>query len=190
MVAKVLQPIVYSLAGSGQLAKPVLVLTITDGEPTDTPRDMIVQVGQLAHQTVAGFLSGSKSIQPPTWLLLPPPCSSPAGDQGGSQQAGCPVRPQGSGFRVRTGAMPSVYRCHWQLSTCTAPRPKPNVDLSSKMALPLVKAPPQAEGFVIAQSAAADCSCNSCRCVFSIVNCVCCCCRLARTSARRRSWAS
>jgi hypothetical protein len=44
MVSKVLQPIVYSLAGSGQLAKPVLVLTITDGEPSDHPRDMIVQV--------------------------------------------------------------------------------------------------------------------------------------------------
>jgi hypothetical protein len=52
MVSKVLQPIVYSLAGSGQLAKPVLVLTITDGEPTDTPRDMIVQVRQLAGHTL------------------------------------------------------------------------------------------------------------------------------------------
>eukprot|EP00882_Tetradesmus_deserticola_P004189 GHRQ01004425.1.p2 GENE.GHRQ01004425.1~~GHRQ01004425.1.p2 ORF type:complete len:222 (+),score=109.85 GHRQ01004425.1:165-830(+) len=41
---KVLGPIVYSLAGSGQLAKPVLVLTITDGEPTDNPRDLVVQV--------------------------------------------------------------------------------------------------------------------------------------------------
>jgi hypothetical protein len=61
MVSKVLSPIVYSLAGSGQLAKPVLVLTITDGEPTDTPRDMIVQVGQLAHQTVAGFLAESEA---------------------------------------------------------------------------------------------------------------------------------
>jgi hypothetical protein len=44
MVSKVLQPIVYSLAASGQLAKPVLVLTITDGEPTDNPRDLVVQV--------------------------------------------------------------------------------------------------------------------------------------------------
>jgi hypothetical protein len=44
MAAKVLQPIVYNLAASGQLAKPVLVLTITDGEPTDNPRDLVVQV--------------------------------------------------------------------------------------------------------------------------------------------------
>lgn len=43
--AKVLQPVVYSLAASGQLAKPVLVMTITDGEPTDNPRDLVVQVG-------------------------------------------------------------------------------------------------------------------------------------------------
>jgi hypothetical protein len=46
--SKVLQPIVYSLAASGQLAKPVLVLTITDGEPTDNPRDLVVQVGGRA----------------------------------------------------------------------------------------------------------------------------------------------
>jgi hypothetical protein len=44
MVSKVLQPIVYSVADNGQLAKPVLVLTITDGEPSDHPCDMIVQV--------------------------------------------------------------------------------------------------------------------------------------------------
>uniref|UniRef100_A0A383VTZ6 VWFA domain-containing protein n=2 Tax=Tetradesmus obliquus TaxID=3088 RepID=A0A383VTZ6_TETOB len=44
MHAKVLQPIVFSLAASGQLAKPVLVLTITDGEPTDNPTDKVVQV--------------------------------------------------------------------------------------------------------------------------------------------------
>jgi hypothetical protein len=41
---KVLGPIVFNLAASGQLAKPVLVLTITDGEPTDNPRDLVVQV--------------------------------------------------------------------------------------------------------------------------------------------------
>jgi hypothetical protein len=42
--SKVLQPIVFSLAASGQLAKPVLIITITDGEPTDTPKDLVVQV--------------------------------------------------------------------------------------------------------------------------------------------------
>jgi hypothetical protein len=41
---KVLSPIVYSLAAAGQLAKPVLVITITDGEPTDTPKDLVAQV--------------------------------------------------------------------------------------------------------------------------------------------------
>ena len=41
---KVLQPNVFSLAASGQLAKPVLIITITDGEPTDTPKDLVVQV--------------------------------------------------------------------------------------------------------------------------------------------------
>lgn len=44
---KVLGPIVFSLAGSGQLAKPVLVITITDGEPTDNPKDLVAQVSQL-----------------------------------------------------------------------------------------------------------------------------------------------
>jgi hypothetical protein len=42
--SKVLAPIVFSLASSGQLAKPVLIITITDGEPTDNPKDMVVQV--------------------------------------------------------------------------------------------------------------------------------------------------
>jgi hypothetical protein len=41
---KVLGPIVFSLAAAGQLAKPVLVITITDGEPTDTPKDLVAQV--------------------------------------------------------------------------------------------------------------------------------------------------
>lgn len=44
LASKVLQPIVFSLASSGQLAKPVLIITITDGEPTDNPKDMVVQV--------------------------------------------------------------------------------------------------------------------------------------------------
>ena len=41
---KVLNPIVYRLANSGQLQKPVLIITITDGEPTDNPRDLVVKV--------------------------------------------------------------------------------------------------------------------------------------------------
>ncbi|WIA39813.1 hypothetical protein OEZ86_005866 [Tetradesmus obliquus] len=51
--SKVLAPIVFSLAGSGQLAKPVLVLTITDGEPTDNPRDLVVQVIKDARNRLA-----------------------------------------------------------------------------------------------------------------------------------------
>jgi len=43
--AKVLQPIVFNLAAAGQLQKPVLIIAITDGEPTDNPRDLVVQVG-------------------------------------------------------------------------------------------------------------------------------------------------
>jgi hypothetical protein len=63
---KVLGPIVYSLAASGQLAKPVLVITITDGEPTDTPKDLVAQVngGGAARETRepgTGSVSGGKS---------------------------------------------------------------------------------------------------------------------------------
>jgi hypothetical protein len=54
---------VYSLAGSGQLAKPVLVLTITDGEPTDTSRDMIVQVGQIHYITSSTILMAGDTRQ-------------------------------------------------------------------------------------------------------------------------------
>jgi uncharacterized protein YegL len=42
--SKVLAPIVYRLADQGQLSKPVLIISITDGEPTDTPKDLVVQV--------------------------------------------------------------------------------------------------------------------------------------------------
>lgn len=48
MRSRVLEPVVYPLAARGQLAKPVLVITITDGEPTDTPRDAILQVQSMA----------------------------------------------------------------------------------------------------------------------------------------------
>lgn len=44
MRTRVLERVVYAAAAGGQLAKPVLVITITDGEPTDTPRDAILQV--------------------------------------------------------------------------------------------------------------------------------------------------
>lgn len=51
--SKVLAPIVFSLASSGQLAKPVLIITITDGEPTDNPKDMVVQVVRDAQHRLA-----------------------------------------------------------------------------------------------------------------------------------------
>jgi hypothetical protein len=48
MRSRVLEPVVFSLAARGELAKPVLVISITDGEPTDTPRDAILQVRLVA----------------------------------------------------------------------------------------------------------------------------------------------
>jgi len=45
MHSKVLGSIVLPAAARGQLAKPVLVICITDGEPTDKPKDAILQVG-------------------------------------------------------------------------------------------------------------------------------------------------
>eukprot|EP00879_Flechtneria_rotunda_P000381 GHRR01000473.1.p2 GENE.GHRR01000473.1~~GHRR01000473.1.p2 ORF type:complete len:470 (+),score=208.18 GHRR01000473.1:347-1756(+) len=50
---KVLQPIVYHLASTGQLQKPVLIISITDGEPTDNPRDLVVQVIKDARNRLA-----------------------------------------------------------------------------------------------------------------------------------------
>jgi hypothetical protein len=42
---QVINGIVLPAAQRGALAKPVLVISITDGEPTDTPKDAILQVG-------------------------------------------------------------------------------------------------------------------------------------------------
>jgi hypothetical protein len=53
LASKVLQPIVFSLASSGQLAKPVLIITITDGEPTDNPKDLVVSVVRDARARLA-----------------------------------------------------------------------------------------------------------------------------------------
>jgi hypothetical protein len=44
MDQNVLQPLVLNRAASGQLSKPVLVISITDGEPSDSPKDAILQV--------------------------------------------------------------------------------------------------------------------------------------------------
>ena len=41
---KVLQPLVINPARSSQLRKPVLVIVITDGEPTGEPRDAVRSV--------------------------------------------------------------------------------------------------------------------------------------------------
>ncbi|GBF92690.1 hypothetical protein Rsub_05059 [Raphidocelis subcapitata] len=43
MHSRVLQGVVLPAAARGALAKPVLVISITDGEPTDTPKDAILQ---------------------------------------------------------------------------------------------------------------------------------------------------
>lgn len=44
MATRVINPVVLSMAQCGQLAKPVLVISITDGEPTDTPKDAILSL--------------------------------------------------------------------------------------------------------------------------------------------------
>ncbi|KIZ02628.1 hypothetical protein MNEG_5332 [Monoraphidium neglectum] len=44
MATRVINPVVLSMAQRGQLAKPVLVISITDGEPTDTPKDAILSL--------------------------------------------------------------------------------------------------------------------------------------------------
>ena len=74
MGSKVLSNVVLAQAARGQLAKPVLVITITDGEPTDTPRDAIlkVRVGRLlaaarpasASQRGAGLSSRHAAFRP------------------------------------------------------------------------------------------------------------------------------
>lgn len=53
MQHNVLEPVVFNLAQSGQLQKPVLVITITDGEPSDNPRDAILQVIANARRRLA-----------------------------------------------------------------------------------------------------------------------------------------
>jgi hypothetical protein len=40
MEAKILRPMAYSK----RLAKPLLIITVTDGEPSETPKDKIVDV--------------------------------------------------------------------------------------------------------------------------------------------------
>ncbi|GAQ84526.1 hypothetical protein KFL_001930040 [Klebsormidium nitens] len=53
MERNVLQPLVFGPAQSGQLRKPVLVITITDGEPSDSPKDAILQVIRNARARLA-----------------------------------------------------------------------------------------------------------------------------------------
>lgn len=53
MSSKVLGGVVMASASRGQLAKPVLVITITDGEPTDSPKDAILQVIRDARSRLA-----------------------------------------------------------------------------------------------------------------------------------------
>ncbi|GAQ84528.1 hypothetical protein KFL_001930060 [Klebsormidium nitens] len=55
MERNILQPLVFGPAQSGQLRKPVLIVTITDGEPSDSPRDAILQVIKNARARLAQF---------------------------------------------------------------------------------------------------------------------------------------
>lgn len=59
--AKVLEPVVFAAARSGQLQKPVLIISITDGEPTDSPRDKILQVCDILVLVVMCYLDGEKA---------------------------------------------------------------------------------------------------------------------------------
>lgn len=63
--SKILQPIVLNLMARGQLAKPVLVIVVTDGEPTCNPRTAVVSVIQhaLAQLSAAGYGPKALAVQ-------------------------------------------------------------------------------------------------------------------------------
>ncbi|GAO49086.1 hypothetical protein G7K_3244-t1 [Saitoella complicata NRRL Y-17804] len=63
--AKVLQPLVLGPLRSRGLPKPVLIITITDGEPVGEPKDRLKQVILSAHQQIvqSGFSPGAIAFQ-------------------------------------------------------------------------------------------------------------------------------
>jgi hypothetical protein len=81
----VLGGIVMAAAQRGALAKPVLVITITDGEPTDTPKDAILGVSSGPRGRAApasGWLAGWPAVETCSSCPEPastafPPCPSP-----------------------------------------------------------------------------------------------------------------
>lgn len=60
--AKIIQPLFTALVKKKALPKPVLVIVITDGEPTGEPADRVVQVIKNAKALATNSLYGSGSI--------------------------------------------------------------------------------------------------------------------------------
>jgi len=58
MEARILQPMVYK----HKLAKPLLVITVTDGEPSDSPKDKIVDVIRQCTKKVASQGLGPNAV--------------------------------------------------------------------------------------------------------------------------------
>lgn len=59
---KVLQPMVLSQARNNSMQKPVLVICITDGEPTGEPKDTVRQVVMNAKQHLQNTPYGSGAV--------------------------------------------------------------------------------------------------------------------------------
>ena len=90
---KVLQPMVLSQARSNSMQKPVLVICITDGEPTGEPKDTVRQVVMSAKQHLQNSPYGPGAVLKSEDLSVT-----------GWQRCGSYAIPVGSGHR------PS----HWQ----------------------------------------------------------------------------
>ena len=59
---KVLQPMVLGQARSGTMQKPVLVICITDGEPTGEPKDTVRQVIMAAKNQLSSTPYGAGAV--------------------------------------------------------------------------------------------------------------------------------
>jgi uncharacterized protein YegL len=58
MEAKILRPMAYN----SRLTKPLLVITVTDGEPTDSPQDKIIDVIQECSRKMQGQGLGPHAV--------------------------------------------------------------------------------------------------------------------------------
>lgn len=59
---KILRPFVLGPAGSRSLRKPVLVITITDGEPTGEPSDAVKSAIKNAKKTLTATPYGAGAV--------------------------------------------------------------------------------------------------------------------------------